>query len=106
MSLKAGVTSLCIPLLALIPSASAQASATPKFQIAQAGAKETLPGGVEHQPTMEPDAAMPRGLTLPEPTPSPPATESAEPPPVAAPSATDAGSQEKKDTTGPTNSPK
>ena len=106
MTLKTGVRRLCIPLLALISSASAQAGVTPNLQIAQAGAKETLPGGVEHQPTIEPDAAMPRGIELPEPTPPPPAAESPEPPPVTAPSATDAGSQEKKDTNGPADSPK
>ena len=93
----------------LIPGAYARAGAEPSLQIAQAGANETTPGGVEHQPTMEPDAAvrsieppppaMPEAVAPPAP---PPATEPAAPP---APGETNSGSQEKKDETKPENPP-
>ena len=108
MTLEASVRRMGIALLILIPAANARACAEPALQIAQAGTNETTPGGVEHQPTMEPDAAarsieppppaMPESVAPPAP---PPAVEPAAPPVPE----TNSGSQEKKDETKPENPP-
>jgi hypothetical protein len=112
MTLGASVRWMGIALLMLIPATYTPAGAEPSLQIAQAGANETTPGGVEHQPTMEPDAAAPMAIppppAMPEAVapPAPPvATEPVAPPAVAVPSETNAGSQEKKDETKPENPP-
>jgi len=108
MTLEASVRRMGIALLILIPAANARAGAEPSLQIAQAGANETTPGGVEHQPTMEPDAAV-RSIEPPPPA-MPEAVAPPAPPPAAEPAAppvpeTNSGSQEKKDETKPENPP-
>ena len=108
MTLEAAVKRIGVALLIAMPAASAQAGAALFLQIAQAGANETTPGGVEHQPTMEPDAAV-RSIEPPPPA-TPEAVAPPAPPPAAEPAAppvpeTNSGSQEKKDETKPENSP-
>jgi hypothetical protein len=105
MTLEAAVKRIGVALLIAIPVASAQAGVALSLQIAQAGTNETTPGGVEHQPTMEPDAASPMAAPPPPPampeTVAPAAAEPVAPPAVEGPSDTDAGSQEKKDEAKP-----
>ena len=109
MTWEAAVKRTGIALLILMPSVGAEAGAAPSLQIAQAGANETTPGGVEHQPTMEPDAAAPMAIPPPPPAmpevvapPAPPvAAEPVSPPAAAVPSETNAGSQKKMDETKP-----
>ena len=105
MTWEAAIKRIGIALLIAIPAASAQAGATLSLQIAQAGPNETTPGGVEHQPTMEPAAGSMDA------SPPPPAMPEAVAPPAPAPAAepaapeTNAGSQEKKNETKPENPP-
>ena len=109
MTLEAAVKRIGVALLIAMPAASAQAGAALFLQIAQAGANETTPGGVEHQPTMEPDAASPMAAPPPPPampeTVAPAAAEPVAPPADEVPSETNAGSQEKKNETKPENPP-
>jgi hypothetical protein len=107
MTLQTAVKRMGFALLIAIPTASAHAGAALPLQIAQAGANETTPGGVEHQPTMEPDAAA-RSIEPPPPAmpeavapPAPPTAEPVPPPAVEVPGGTTSGSQENNDEAKP-----
>jgi hypothetical protein len=108
MTWEATIKRIGIALLIAIPAGSVKAGAALSLQIAQAGPNETTPGGVEHQPTMEPDAAG--SMAAPPPPPAMPEAVAPPAPPAAEPAAppvpeTNAGSQEKKDETKPENPP-
>jgi outer membrane biosynthesis protein TonB len=101
MTWESTIKRIGIALLIAISAASVKAGAALSLQIAQAGANETTPGGVEHQPTMEPDAAV-RSIQPPPPA-MPEAVAPPAPPPAAKPAAppvpdTNVGSQEKNET--------